>query len=86
MLAHLVDRMGKPDAALGRIAELLEAPLAAAARVDLRLYDPQRSGQFLGSLDGLVDSHGCKAGGHRHTVLRKQLFGLIFVDVHGRAP
>ena len=47
MLAHFVDRVGEADAALGVVAEFLELALAAAAGVDLRLDDPQRSGKLL---------------------------------------
>ncbi len=85
MLADLVDRVGEADAALGVRAKLLELALAAAAGVDLRLDHPERSGKLLGGGDRLVDAHRGKAGGDRDAVLREQLFGLIFVDVHGRA-
>ena len=85
MLAHLVDRMGEADAALGDRAKLLELALAAAAGVDLRLDDPQRSGKLARGLDRFVDAHRGIARGNRHAVFREQLFGLIFVDVHGRA-
>ena len=86
MLAHLVDRMGEPDAALGAVAKFLELALAAAAGVDLRLHDPQRPGKLLRGLDRFLDAHRGIARGHRHAELREQLFGLIFVDVHGRGP
>ncbi len=86
MRADLVDRVGEADAALGVGAELLELALAAAAGVDLRLDDPQRSGQLLGGGDRFLDAHRGMAGGHRHAELREQLFGLIFVDVHGARP
>ena len=86
MLAHFVDRMREADAALGAFAKLLELALAAAAGVDLRLHDPQRPGQLARRLDGLVDAHRGIARGHRHAIFREQLFGLIFVDVHGRGP
>ena len=85
MLAHLVDRMREADAALGAVAQFLELALAAAAGVDLRLDDPQRSGKLLRGLNRLVDAHRGIARGHRHAVFREQLFRLIFVDVHGRA-
>ncbi len=85
MLTHLVDRMGKSDTALGRFAEFLEAPLAAAAGVDLRLDDPERPGKLLRSFDGFLDTHRRIASGNRDAVLREQFLGLIFVDVHGAA-
>ena len=86
MLAHLADRMGEADASLGRFAELLELALAAAAGMDLRLDDPQRPRELAGRLDGFVDAHRGKAGGHRHAIFRKQVLGLIFMDVHGAGP
>jgi len=86
MLAHLVDRVRKAHAALGRVAEFLELALAAAAGVDLRLDDSQRPGKFLCRLDRFLDIHRRKARGNWNAVLREQLFRLIFVDVHGRGP
>ena len=86
MLAHLVDRMGEAHAALRRLAELLEFALAASAGVDLRLDDPQRSGKLVGRVDGLLDAHRGVTGRNRYAVFREQFLGLIFVDVHGRAP
>ncbi len=86
MLADFVDRMGEADAALGRLAEFLETALAAAAGVDLRLHDPQRPRKLLGGLDRFVDAHRGIASGNGHAILREQFLGLIFVDVHGRAP
>ena len=40
-------------------------------------------GSFLRGLDRFLDAHRGIARGHRHAELREQLFGLIFVDVHG---
>ncbi len=84
--AHFLDRLGEADAALGVGAELGELALAAAAGVDLRLHDPERSGQLLRGLDRFVDGHGRVTGGNRNAELREQLFGLIFVDIHCGPP
>ena len=84
--AHFLDRLGEADAALGIGAKLRELALAAAAGVDLRLHDPERPGQLLRGLDRLVDIHCRMARRNRHAELRKQLFGLIFVDVHRGPP
>ena len=86
MLAHFVDRMGEANPALGVRPELLELALAAAAGVDLRLDHPQRPGKLLRGLDRFLDAHCGMARGHRNAEFREQLFGLIFVDVHGRGP
>ncbi len=86
ILADLVDRVGEANSALGRLGKFLELALAAASRVDLRLDDPERPGKLLRGLDCLVDAHRGKARGHRHSELRKKLFRLIFVDVHGLRP
>src|SRR3712207_7181570 len=40
---HLVDAAGEPHATLAAGLRLLEAALAAAARVDLRLHHPERA-------------------------------------------
>ncbi len=79
---HVLDRLDDPDAALGVGAEALEAPLAAAAGVDLRLHDEDRSSELLSGLDGLVDGEGRIAAGDRHAELGEDGFGLVFVDVH----
>ena len=86
MLADLVDRMGEANAALGTFAKLLEAALAAAAGMDLRLDDPQRARELFGGRNRLVDVHRGIAGRHRDAVFREQFLGLIFVDVHGAGP
>ena len=46
MLAHLVDRAGEANAALGVRPEFLELALAAAAGMDLGLDHPQGPGSF----------------------------------------
>ncbi len=81
--ADLVSAAGEADAALRVGRELLELPLAAAARMDLRLHDIKRPGQFLRRRHRLVDAHRGEAGGDGHAPLREQFLGLIFVDVHG---
>ena len=43
-------------------------------------------GSLLRRLNRFVDAHRGMAGGHRHAIFREQLFGLIFVDVHGAGP
>jgi hypothetical protein len=82
VLPHLVDGVGETNTTLGVVTELLELALAAAARVDLRLHHPQRPGEFLRRFDSLINAHRRMARRHRHAVLREQLLGLIFVDVH----
>ena len=79
---HFVGRMGEADAALRVGPELPEPALAAAAGMDLRLHHVKRSGQLVGRSDGFIDAHGGKTGRNRHTELRQQFLGLIFVDVH----
>ena len=81
--AHIVDRLGQPHAALGAFFQLLERALAAAAGVDLRLHDIERSGQLFGAFYRFLDGHGRIAGGDADAVFGEKLFGLIFVNVHG---
>ena len=83
--SDLVDRSGQPNAALGIGAEFLELALAAAAGVDLRLDDPERSGELPGRGHRFLDGKGGVAGGDRDALLGEQFLGLIFMDVHGRA-
>ena len=56
---HLLDRAGEPDAALVARGRLLEPALAAAARMDLALDDPERPAEFLAAS---AASAGVKAG------------------------
>ena len=80
MLAHLVDRMGEADAALGAVAELLELALAAAAGVDLRLHDPKRPGQLLRRLDRFLDAHRRIARGDRNADISR---AALWPDIRG---
>jgi hypothetical protein len=80
--AHLVDRLGETDAALGIGGQLPELALAAPAGVDLRLHDIKRPRQLLGGRDRFLDRHRGNARGNRDTELPQKLLGLIFVDVH----
>jgi hypothetical protein len=72
---HLVDRLDHLDA----------AGLAAAAGVDLRLDDPDRSAELVRSLDRLIGREGRSTPRHRHAELAQHRLGLIFVDVHAKA-
>ncbi len=67
---------------VGIVDQLDPAGLATAARVDLRLDDPFLAGEFphgVGRFGFVVDDD---AVGHRDVVLAKQLFRLIFVQIH----
>src|SRR5690606_22356147 len=64
------------------LAELDAAGLAAAARVDLRLDHPGALAQRLGGGNRLVRGGGDLAGRDRDAVLGKQLFCLVFVEIH----
>src|SRR5690606_24656435 len=67
---------------LDRLHHLHAAGLAATARMDLRLDDPYRPAQLFRFRDSLFRSERCMPPGHRHTVLRKHGFGLVFVNIH----
>ena len=73
---HVVDRFHHLDA----------AGLAAAAGMDLRLHDPDRSAEVVGGFDSLIHAHGRDAARHRHAEFAQHRLGLVFVDVHGEAP
>ena len=75
-LLHIVDGLDHLDA----------AALAAAAGMDLRLHHPDRAAQFLGRRHRFLDREGGLAARHRHAEAAQDLFGLIFVDVHGKTP
>ena len=66
--------------------DLHAAALAASAGMDLRLHHPDRAAQFLGRRDGFLDREGRLASGNGHAKAAQNLFGLIFVDIHGDSP
>jgi hypothetical protein len=66
--------------------QLDAAGLAAATGVHLRLDDPLAAADLLGGLDGLLRGFRGKALRHGQPVLGKQLFALIFVQIHGVLP
>ncbi len=59
------------------------AALAAATGMDLGFHHPDRAAQFFGGLDGFLDGESRLALGHRHAESAQNLFGLIFVYIHG---
>jgi hypothetical protein len=52
--------------------------------MDLRLDDDGAASEPLGDRPGLRRLQYRFSGGHRHAVLRKNLFGLILVNFHMR--
>ena len=77
-----LDALRQADATLRVGAEFGELALAAAAGVDLRLHDIERTGQLLRAFDRFLDRESGMAGGDADAVFRKQFLGLIFVNVH----
>jgi hypothetical protein len=82
VLLHLVDRLGDAHAALGALGRALEGALAAAARVDLALHDPDGAAEFLGGGFGLRRVEDGHAAGDGQAELLQHGLGLVFVDVH----
>ncbi len=80
--ADLVDRLDDADAALGVGAEALEAALAAAAGVDLRLHHEDGAAQVLRGLDRLFDRVGGEPARDGDAELFEDGLGLMLVDVH----
>jgi hypothetical protein len=85
VLADVLDGLDDADAALGVLAEALEAALAAASGVDLGLHDEHRAAQLLRRRDRLVGGEGGLAAGHVHAERAQDGLGLVLVNVHGRA-
>ena len=76
---HLLrDRFGF----VGRPGELDAAALSAAAGVDLRLDDHDVSAEAPGDFTGFGSVEGNFTARDRHTVPRKDGFGLILVNFH----
>ena len=80
IVAGLVGRLHQHDAGLLRV--LLERPLAAAAGMNLRLHDGDRSLQLREGLGRLIGRSGDDALRDRDAGVGEQLLGLIFVDFH----
>ena len=80
--ANFVEALRQAHAAFGALAQFLELALAAAAGVDLRFHDIERSGELAGGRHRLVDGQRGMAGGNGDAEFRKQFLGLIFVNVH----
>ncbi len=85
-LGGLLDRLGKAHAALFAGLGLLEVALAAAAGVDLRLDDPERTIHFACRGLGLFGSEDHAAIADRCAVLAKQRLRLVFMNVHENCP
>src|SRR6266581_1988054 len=62
--------------------DLDSAGLAASARMDLCLDDPDAAAQCLGRLDSLVGARRHLASGNRNAIVPKDVLGLIFVQIH----
>ena len=68
---------------IDRTCELHATALAAPARMDLRLHDPDLPTEFLCGLGGLLHAESGMAARDRHAELAKDFFALVFVDLHG---
>src|SRR5690606_39597763 len=64
------------------LRELHAARLAAAARVHLRLDDPELAAERLGRLRGLVLAGRDATFRYWDSVLGEQRLGLVFVEIH----
>ncbi len=85
-LGSLRDRARQPHAALVAGRDLLEAALAAPARVDLRLDDPDRPVELARRGLGVLGAQHDAPVGDRQPVAAQKALGLILVDIHGSCP
>src|SRR5690606_38678222 len=72
LVLHVVQRLDDLDA----------AALAAAAGMNLGLYNPDGAAELAGDGHGLVGRKGDSAAGNGNAVFREQAFRLIFMDIH----
>ncbi len=84
VLSGFVGRFDQHHA--GLLGMLLEAALAAAARMNLRLDHGNRRAQLGERRRGFIRRSGDNAARDRHTRGAEQLLGLILVNLHGRLP
>src|SRR5258706_279848 len=73
---------GTLAAGMAQFRRMHAAALAAAACVDLRLYDPHLAAQLARRFHGLVDGKAGEAARRRDSVFPEDLLGLVFVDLH----
>ena len=78
----LVDGLGEAHAALLAGGGFLELALAAAARMDLGLHDPERTAEFLGRGFRLVGGEDGHAAGDGQAEFLQDRLALVFMDVH----
>ena len=71
---------------LERFRDLHAAALAAAARMNLRLDDPDRTTELLGGLHGFIDAHARNAARNGNAVLPQDFFTLVLMDFHASFP
>jgi hypothetical protein len=79
---HAEDLAGPFAHFIRRFRHLHAAALAAAAGVDLRLYDPYFAAQLSRGLRRFLDRKAGNAARRRDPVLAQDLLGLVFVDLH----
>jgi hypothetical protein len=91
--AGLVRDEALTEEVLGGVADLVVGPaqldaagLAAGTRVDLRLHGPERAAELGRRVDRLIRAERDRAFRDGHAEARKQLLGLILVDVHSAPP
>ena len=65
-----------------RLHDLDATRLAAAARMDLRLDDPDRPAEFVRFRNRLFRCERRMSARYRHAILRKHGLGLVFVNIH----
>ena len=83
---HAKDALGFFLHILDGFDHLDAAALAAAAGMDLGFHHPDRAAQFQGCGHGFLDREGGFAAWDRNTESAQDLFGLIFVYIHGVGP
>jgi hypothetical protein len=83
---HPEDLAGELLDLVERAGELDPAALATAARVNLRLDDPDRAAEPLRGLAGFEDAERRIPARHRHAELAQDFLALVLVDLHCRGP
>ena len=69
---------------VNRFGHLDATALATSAGMDLGLDDPDRSAQFLRSLNRFLHGKRCDPARHGHAEFAQNIFALVFVDFHRR--
>jgi hypothetical protein len=82
MLADIIAVKRKANPTFSVRWQFLELAFSPTPCMDLALYDPHLTAQFVGRRQSFLYREGCNAWRHGQTVLGEDFFGLMLMNVH----